>query len=157
LDEQVPLSPTEKLWTGFCWVTASFKSLAHGGNDVANSVGPFAAVLAASGGNTSKEADVPFWVFIVAGFGICIGLAMYGHKVMETIGKNLTKLQPSKAFAAELSSTFVILLATRLGIPISTTHASVGAVMGVGMADDGWRKGLNWKELCKVYAQLFPL
>jgi phosphate/sulfate permease len=71
---------------------------------------------------------------------------------METIGRKVTTLKPSKAFSAELSATFVILLATRMGIPISTTHASVGAVMGVGIAEDGWRKGVQWGVMVNVFA-----
>ena len=72
--------------------------------------------------------------------------------VMNTIGKRMTPMRPSKAFAAELSATFVILIATRLGLPISTTHASVGAVMGTGIAEAGWREGLDWKLLSKIFA-----
>jgi len=148
--KQATMSKTERLWCGFCWVTASFQALAHGGNDVANSVGPYAAVIAAHEGDVSKKADVPFWVFVVAGVGIIAGLAMYSKNVMTTIGKDVTQMQPSKAFSAELSATTVILIATAIGIPISTTHASVGAVIGSGVVDDGF-KGLNWKTLGKVF------
>lgn len=144
------LSPTEKLWASFCWLTASFEALAHGGNDVANSVAPFAAVLASKEGALEKKSEVPMWVFIVAGFAIAIGLATFGKRVMITIGRELTPLQPSQAFAAELSATAVILVATKLGIPISTTHASVGAVMGVGTANLGYQ-GIDWKVMLRVF------
>jgi len=160
IDEMPVLSKTEKLWCGFLWITASFESLAHGGNDVANSVGPFAAVLAANEGDVNKKSDVPLWVFFIAGVGICAGLASYGIYVMRTIGKKVTTLLPSKAFSAELNACLVILLATRLGIPISTTHASVGAVMGVGIADmamkegsflTGVKQGVQWNVLALVF------
>jgi inorganic phosphate transporter, PiT family len=109
------MNPTEKLFCGFAIVTAAFQSLSHGGNDVANSVGPFAAVLAAYDGDISKKSDVPLWVFFVAGFMICVGLCTYGKNVMLTIGKSMTNLQPSKAFCAELCATFVILIASKVG------------------------------------------
>lgn len=145
------MNPTERLWCGFCWICACFQALAHGGNDVANSVGPFSAVLSAQEGSLSKKSEVPVWVFVVAAVGICTGLAMYGKHTMETIGKNVTSMHPSKAFCAQLAATFVILIATKLGIPISTTHASVGAVMGCGIADSGIAKGVDWKLMSKIF------
>jgi len=152
LDEKVDdeeHSPTEQLFTGFVVIVAGFFSLAHGANDVANSVGPFGAVLAAFAGPLEKKSEIPIWVFIGAGAFIVLGLATYGIHVMKTIGNNITKMNPSKAFCVNFAATIVVLIATRLGIPVSTTHASVGAVVGVGMAQGV--KEVNWKVMAKVF------
>jgi len=130
-------------------VIAGFQSLAHGANDVANSVGPFGAVLAARQGELEKKSEIPVWVFMVAGFFIVIGLGMYGRKVMATIGQNITPVTPSKAACAQWAATCVVLVATRAGIPISTTHAAVGGVLGVGLADGV--RNIDWKVMAKVF------
>eukprot|EP00811_Abedinium_folium_P000589 NODE_1053_length_2630_cov_28.610068.p1 GENE.NODE_1053_length_2630_cov_28.610068~~NODE_1053_length_2630_cov_28.610068.p1 ORF type:complete len:530 (-),score=75.69 NODE_1053_length_2630_cov_28.610068:1041-2444(-) len=140
---------TESLFKSFVVIIAAFQSLAHGANDVANSVGPFGAVLAASNGPLSETTDIPIWVFLVAGFCIVVGLVMYGRHVMTTIGSNITEITPSKAFCAQYAATLVVLLATRMGIPISTTHAAVGGVVGVGIADGA--KAVDWKVMSKVF------
>lgn len=129
---------------------AGFQSLAHGANDVANSVGPFGAVLAASEGELQEKATIPVWVFLVAGGCIVLGLGMYGRHVMATIGNNITTVTPSKAVCAQWAATCVVLIATRMGIPISTTHAAVGGVMGVGLADGV--KNINWMVMAKVFS-----
>lgn len=144
-------SPVEQLFTGYVVIVAGFFSLAHGANDVANSVGPFGAVLAAYHGELEKKSEIPMYVFITAGFMIVIGLATYGVHVMRTIGNNITELNPSKAFCVNFAATAVVLLATRLGIPISTTHASVGAVVGVGLVSAPMGKAINWKMMGKVF------
>jgi sodium-dependent phosphate transporter len=143
-------TPTERLFTGFVVILAAFFSLAHGANDVANSVGPFGAVLAAAEGPLKKKSETPIWVFVVAGVMISIGLATYGIHVMRTIGNNLVEMSPSKAFCVNFAATIVVLIATRLGIPVSTTHASVGAVVGVGLAE-GKTDGVNWKMFTKIF------
>merc|ERR1712086_525098 len=140
--EHSQLSDTERIFRCFVVVIAGFQSLAHGANDVANSVGPFGAVLAASQGELQKKSSIPVWVFVLAGVMIVIGLAMYGRKVMTTIGQNITPVTPSKAACAQWAATCVVLVATRAGIPISTTHAAVGGVLGVGLADGV--KSVNW-------------
>jgi len=140
---------TERLFTGFVVIIAGFFSLAHGANDVANSVGPFGAVLAAHAGPLQKKSEIPMWVFIGAGVMIVVGLVTYGIHVMRTIGNKITPMSPSKAFCVNFAATLVVLIATRVGIPISTTHASVGAVVGVGLAD-GVRK-VDWKIMVKVF------
>lgn len=127
---------------------AGFFSLAHGANDVANSVGPFGAVLAAWDGPLEKKSETPVWVFAVAGVMIAVGLATYGVHVMQTIGNKITEINPPKAFCVNFSATLVVLLATRMGMPISTTHASVGAVVGVGLAEGV--TNVNWKVMLKV-------
>jgi len=149
-------SPVEQLFTGYVVIVAGFFSLAHGANDVANSVGPFGAVLAAYDGPLEKKSEIPMYVFVLAGVMIVIGLATYGVHVMRTIGNNIAAMTPSKAFCVNFAATAVVLIATRLGIPISTTHASVGAVVGVGLASGcveraPMAKAVNWKMMGKVF------
>ena len=116
-------------------LTACAVAFAHGSNDVANSIGPLAAVVnVVEGAGVSSKAPVQPWMLAVGGLGIVIGLATWGYRVMETVGKKITELTPSRGFAAELAAATTIVLASRLGIPISTTHTLVGAVLGVGMA-----------------------
>lgn len=148
-DVEVVHTPTEQVFTGFVVIIAGFFSLAHGANDVANSVGPFGAVLAAFDGPLQKKSEIPLWVFIAAGVMIVVGLATYGVHVMNTIGGKITPITPPKAFVVNFSATLVVLFATRAGIPISTTHASVGAVVGVGIAEG--MQNVNWKVMGKVF------
>lgn len=147
--EKVVYSPTEQLFTGPVVIIAGFFSLAHGANDVANSVGPFGAVLAAFDGPLEKKTEIPLWVFVVAGISIVIGLATFGIHVMQTIGNKITPITPPKAFVVNFAATLVVLIATKAGIPISTTHASVGAVVGVGLADGAGN--VSWKMMTKVF------
>jgi len=144
------ISDTERIFQCFVVVIAGFQSLAHGANDVANSVGPFGAVLASREGPLQKKSEIPVWVFFLAGAMIVVGLAMYGRKVMATIGQNITPVTPSKAACAQWSATLVVLIATGAGIPISTTHAAVGGVLGVGLADGV--KNIDWKVMAKVFS-----
>ena len=116
-------------------LTACAVAFAHGSNDVANSIGPLAAISSAvSGSELASKAPVAPWMLAIGGVGIVIGLATWGYRVMETIGKRITELTPSRGFAAELAAATTIVIASRLGIPVSTTHTLVGAVLGVGMA-----------------------
>lgn len=116
-------------------VTACAMAFAHGSNDVANAIGPVAAILSvASTGVVGGESSVPFWVLLIGGAGIVVGLATYGRHVIATVGQKITHLTPSRGFAAELAAATTIVIASGTGIPISTTHTLVGAVLGVGMA-----------------------
>ena len=116
-------------------LTACAIAFAHGSNDVANSIGPLAAIShAVQGMDLGSKAPVEPWMLAIGGIGIVIGLATWGYRVMETIGKKITELTPSRGFSAELAAATTIVLASRLGIPISTTHTLVGAVLGVGLA-----------------------
>jgi PiT family inorganic phosphate transporter len=115
-------------------MTACAVAFAHGSNDVANAVGPLAAVFKAAGTGMASKAAVTPWMLAVGGLGIVLGLATWGYRVMETVGKRITELTPSRGFAAELAAALTIVIASRLGIPISTTHTLVGAVLGVGLA-----------------------
>jgi PiT family inorganic phosphate transporter len=116
-------------------VTACGMAFAHGSNDVANAIGPLAAVVSvAQNGTVLAKASVPTWILMLGGAGIVIGLATFGIRVISTVGKKITQLTPSRGFAAELAAATTIVIASGTGIPISTTHTLVGAVLGVGLA-----------------------
>jgi PiT family inorganic phosphate transporter len=116
-------------------VTACGMAFAHGSNDVANAIGPLAAVISvANSGAIAAKASLPIWVLMLGGVGIVIGLATYGVRVIATVGRKITQLTPSRGFAAELAAATTIVIASGTGIPISTTHTLVGAVLGVGLA-----------------------
>ncbi|MCP1313427.1 MULTISPECIES: inorganic phosphate transporter [unclassified Halomonas] len=116
--------------------TACAMAFAHGSNDVANAVGPLAAVISVvqSQGMIDSASLVPWWVLILGGGGIVFGLVTYGHKVIATVGTGITELTPSRGFAATLAAATTVVLASGTGLPISTTHTLVGAVLGVGLA-----------------------
>ncbi|MDX2410981.1 MAG: inorganic phosphate transporter [Woeseiaceae bacterium] len=116
-------------------VTACGMAFAHGSNDVANAIGPLAAVVSiAQTGEIAAKSALPIWVLALGGGGIVIGLATYGRHVIATVGKKITQLTPSRGFAAELAAATTIVIASGTGMPISTTHTLVGAVLGVGLA-----------------------
>ncbi len=116
-------------------LTACAVAFAHGSNDVANSIGPLAAVVnSQEGADLVRKSAVAPWMLALGGVGIVFGLATWGYRVMETIGRKITELTPSRGFAAELAAAVTIVLASRLGIPVSTTHILVGGVLGVGLA-----------------------
>ena len=117
-------------------MSACSVAFAHGANDVANSIGRLAAIVSIVKGGTEAlvAKTVPIWILGSDGIGIVIGLSMWGWCVIETIGKKLTELTPSRGFAAEFAAATTIVLASRLRIPISTTHTLVGGVLGVGVA-----------------------
>ena len=115
-------------------LTACFVAFAHGSNDVANAVGPLSAVYGAIEHGVSEQVTVPMGMLVVGAVGIVIGLATYGYKVMATIGKEITALTPSRGFVAEFAAATTIVAASKLGLPVSTTHTLVGAVVGVGFA-----------------------
>lgn len=125
----------ERIFVVLQILTACAIAFAHGSNDVANAIGPLAAIVNAVE-NVDLTATTPIapWMLAIGGLGIVIGLATWGYRVMETIGKKITELTPSRGFAAQLAAASTIVLASRLGIPISTTHTLVGAVLGVGLA-----------------------
>jgi PiT family inorganic phosphate transporter len=116
--------------------TACAMAFAHGSNDVANAVGPLAAVVSTiqSGGAVGATSVMPWWVLAVGAVGIVFGLSTYGWRVIQTIGRKITELTPSRGFAAELAAATTVVLASATGLPISTTHTLVGAVLGVGLA-----------------------
>jgi PiT family inorganic phosphate transporter len=116
-------------------ISAAFLAFAHGANDTANAIGPLAAIISiVREGTLAAKAAVPTWLLVLGGVGIVIGLATWGYKVIETIGKKITALTPSRGFAANLGAAMTIVIASRLGFPISTTHTLVGAILGIGLA-----------------------
>lgn len=141
VEEEIPsygnrFGNVEKVFAVLMIFTACAMAFAHGSNDVANAVGPLAAVISViqSGGEITNKSSLPSWVLLLGGGGIILGLATYGVKVMATIGKKITELTPSRGFAAELGAATTVVFASATGLPISTTHTLVGAVLGVGLA-----------------------
>jgi PiT family inorganic phosphate transporter len=133
--DESPFKRVERIFVILQIMTACAVAFAHGSNDVANSIGPLAAVHSiVTTGAAGATAAVEPWMLALGGFGIIVGLATWGYRVMETIGTKITELTPSRGFAAELAAATTIVLATRLGIPVSTTHILVGSVLGVGLA-----------------------
>jgi len=126
----------EKVFGTLMIFTACAMAFAHGSNDVANAVGPLAAVVSTvqSGGIIGAKSVMPWWVLAIGAAGIVVGLATYGWRVIQTIGRKITELTPSRGFAAELAAASTVVLASATGLPISTTHTLVGAVLGVGLA-----------------------
>lgn len=125
----------EKIFAVLMVFTASAMAFAHGSNDVANAVGPMAAVIdVAQSGAMAAKANVPSWVLLVGAIGIVVGLATYGYKVIDTVGHDITELTPSRGFSAEISTAMTVVMASYTGIPVSTTHTLVGAILGVGFA-----------------------
>ena len=126
----------ERVFAVLMVFTACAMAFAHGSNDVANAVGPLAAVasIVQSGGEIAAASVLPWWILLLGGTGIVAGLIMLGYRVIETVGKNITELTPSRGFAAELAAATTVVLASGTGLPISTTHTLVGAVLGVGLA-----------------------
>ena len=126
----------EKIFGILMIFSASAMAFAHGSNDVANGIGPMAAVISIvdSGGEVVQKSDLPIWILFVGGLGIVIGLSTLGYRVMLTIGTKITELVPTRGFSAELAAAATVVIASRTGIPVSTTQIAVGAVMGVGLA-----------------------
>jgi PiT family inorganic phosphate transporter len=134
-DKKQHFYTVERVFGVLMIVTACSMAFAHGSNDVANAIGPVAAVIAvAQSGLVGSKAALPVWVLILGGAGIVIGLATFGRHVIATVGEKITQLTPSRGFAAELAAATTIVIASGTGLPISTTHTLVGAVLGVGMA-----------------------
>ena len=135
-DRHFHYANVEKVFSVLMLVTACAMAFAHGSNDVANAVGPLAAIVSIveSGGQVEARSAMPMWILLLGGGGIVIGLVTYGHKVMATVGTGITQLTPSRGFAATLAAAGTVVFASGTGLPISTTHTLVGAVLGVGIA-----------------------
>ena len=134
-DQSSSFGNVEKIFGVMMIFTAASMAFAHGSNDVANAVGPMAAVInIAQTGDIAASSSMPAWVLLIGGIGIVIGLATYGYKVIATVGNKITELTPTRGFSANLAAGITIVLASFTGIPISTTHTLVGAVLGVGLA-----------------------
>ena len=124
-------------------ITACFSSFAHGSNDVANAIAPLATIYAIyQDGYLRDKSNVPIWILALGGFGIVIGLATWGYKIIDRIGRELTKITPSRGFVVELAAATTVIIASRIEIPVSTTHCQVGSILGCGMA--GGIKNIKW-------------
>lgn len=134
--DEMRFAKTEKIFAILMVFTACAMAFAHGSNDVANAVGPLAAVVSIvkHKGAIIIDSHIPFWIMGLGAFGIVLGIVMYGHRVMATIGTNITQLTPSRGFAAQLATASTVIIASGLGLPVSTTHTLVGGVLGVGFA-----------------------
>jgi PiT family inorganic phosphate transporter len=114
---------------------AALLSFAHGANDVANAVGPLAAIVdsATSGSVASRTVGIPAWVLFVGAIGISVGLMLFGPKLIKTVGSQITRLNPMRAYCVALSAAITVIIATTMGLPVSSTHIAVGAIFGVGL------------------------
>jgi PiT family inorganic phosphate transporter len=135
-DREFHFASVEKVFTPMMIFTACAMAFAHGSNDVANGIAPLAAVVSIvqSGGEVAQESALPIWILVLGGIGIVVGLATMGYRVMKTIGSGITQLTPSRGYCATLAAAATVVLASRTGLPVSTTHIAVGAVIGVGLA-----------------------
>ncbi len=131
-EENHGFSNVERIFSVLMVITACAMAFAHGSNDVANAIGPLAAVVSTveSLGNVASKSAIAWWILPLGGIGIVIGLATLGHKVMATVGTGITELTPSRGFAAQLATASTVVLASGTGLPISTTQTLVGAVLG---------------------------
>src|SRR5690606_6603223 len=112
--------------------SAALLSFAHGANDVANAVGPLAAIVhAAAGDDVGTAVSIPLWVMVIGAFGISVGLVLFGPKLIRMVGEQITKLNPMRAFCVALSAAVTVIIASWFGLPVSSTHIAVGAVFGV--------------------------
>ena len=125
----------ERLFSYLQMGTACSVAFAHGANDVANAIGPFAAIVSVfRSGDLTMEVPVPMWILAMGGVGIVVGLATWGYRVIETVGKKITQITPSRGFSAEFATATTVLVCSKMGLPISTSHTLVGSVIGVGLA-----------------------
>ncbi|MBD2243815.1 inorganic phosphate transporter [Nostoc sp. FACHB-888] len=145
-------NPVERLFARFQLLSACFVAFAHGSNDVGNAIAPLAAIvyINRTGSVPTDGITIPIWILILGGAGIVGGLAVWGKKVIATIGENIIALQPSSGFCAELATATTILIASRLGLPVSTSHALVGGVVGIGLVQN--IKSIKFKTLQGIAA-----
>ncbi|XP_061624680.1 sodium-dependent phosphate transporter 1-A isoform X2 [Phyllopteryx taeniolatus] len=135
-------------------LTACFGSFAHGGNDVSNAIGPLVALwFLYESGSVASNAPTPIWVLLYGGVGICAGLWVWGRRVIQTMGKNLTPITPSSGFSIELASALTVVVASNVGLPVSTTHCKVGSVVAVGWLRS--RKSVDWHLFRNIFIAWF--
>ncbi|KAM8866163.1 sodium-dependent phosphate transporter 1-A [Synchiropus picturatus] len=135
-------------------LTACFGSFAHGGNDVSNAIGPLVALwLIYDSGSVMSNAPTPIWLLLYGGVGICLGLWVWGRRVIQTMGKDLTPITPSSGFSIELASALTVVVASNIGLPVSTTHCKVGSVVAVGWLRS--RKSVDWLLFRNIFIAWF--
>lgn len=130
-----PYYQVEKMANPLQVISASFQAFSHGANDVANAIGPVAAVVTVlQTQKVTMEVSIPIWLLVFGGIGIAFGAYVWGHRVMDTVGKKITSITPTRGFSAEFGTATTVLLCSRLGMPVSTTHVAIGNIIGVGLA-----------------------
>lgn len=135
-------------------LTACFGSFAHGGNDVSNAIGPLVALwLVYETGSVTSNKATPIWLLLYGGVGICAGLWVWGRRVIQTMGKDLTPITPSSGFSIELASALTVVVASNIGLPVSTTHCKVGSVVAVGWLRS--RKAVDWRLFRNIFIAWF--
>ncbi|XP_041642390.1 sodium-dependent phosphate transporter 1-A [Cheilinus undulatus] len=135
-------------------LTACFGSFAHGGNDVSNAIGPLVALwLLYESGSVISNSPTPIWLLLYGGVGICAGLWVWGRRVIQTMGKDLTPITPSSGFSIELASALTVVVASNIGLPVSTTHCKVGSVVAVGWLRS--RKSVDWRLFRNIFIAWF--
>ncbi|MEJ2688614.1 MAG: inorganic phosphate transporter [Deltaproteobacteria bacterium] len=148
LAEQLEL--IEEMYAPLVVISSCSVAFAHGANDVANAVGPLAAIVnILEHGSVAMKVGIPFWILAIGGAGIVFGLATYGYKVMHTVGTEITEITPSRGVAADIAATVTVLACTRMKLPISTTHTLVGAILGIGLARG--LSGINSQITKKIF------
>ncbi|KAJ6189110.1 hypothetical protein N7519_004018 [Penicillium mononematosum] len=141
----------EHLWTTAQVCSAMIMSISHGANDVSNAIGPFTTeYMTWHSGKTSTKTDTPIWIKAVGGLGLGFGFWTFGYHIMRSLGNRITKHSPTRGFSMELSAALTVLLASRLGLPVSTTQCITGAVLGVALVNMDLRS-INWKQLGKIF------
>lgn len=150
-ETESPFIQVEKIFSILMVFTACAMAFAHGSNDVANAIGPVASIasLVDNSGINQQVAQIPTWVLLLGALGILVGLATYGHKVIATVGSGITQLTPSRGFCATLAAASTVVLASSTGLPISTTHTLVGAILGIGLARG--MQALNLRVIGKIF------
>lgn len=138
----------QKIFTFLHILTACFSSFAHGANDTSNAIGPLVAVVMLYQTGTQTD-ESPWYLLLFGGVGMSVGLWIWGRRVIQTMGKRLTKITPSTGFVAEIGAASTVLLASKIGLPVSTTHCQVGSVVFVGKAMNS-QKGVNWKLFINI-------
>ncbi|MEZ5947554.1 MAG: anion permease, partial [Hyphomonas sp.] len=140
----------------FVWpliFSAALLSFAHGANDVANAIGPLAAIVhTVEAGEIASKVHIPFWVMLIGAFGISFGLVLFGPKLIRTVGESITKLNPMRAYCVALAAAITVIVASWLGLPVSSTHIAVGAVFGVGFFRE-WYTANSRKRLAYIHGK----
>uniref|UniRef100_A0A668AGU9 Phosphate transporter n=1 Tax=Myripristis murdjan TaxID=586833 RepID=A0A668AGU9_9TELE len=157
LDDDGPEADKPEVSTLFQFLqilTACFGSFAHGGNDVSNAIGPLVALwLVYTTGSVSSNEQTPVWLLLYGGVGICAGLWVWGRRVIQTMGRDLTPITPSSGFSIELASAVTVVVASNIGLPVSTTHCKVGSVVAVGWLRS--RKAVDWRLFRNIFMAWF--
>ncbi|VEP11327.1 Phosphate transporter [Hyella patelloides LEGE 07179] len=140
----------ETVMAKFQVISACFVAFAHGSNDVGNAIAPLAAIVYVYDTNTIPFGNIPipFWILVIGGLGIVLGLAVQGKNVIATVGENIISLVPSTGFCAEIATATTILLASRIGLPVSTSHTLVGSIVGIGLWKN--RDSVDWSTIKSI-------